>query len=168
MIAVAGLAGMAFASVGISSAAADSSIRRPRPPQFSVSSTGTWTLRDYGDAVVNGEGELVRRGAPRRPLAVDVAAVISPDDRTLPEPDTCEGAIATISVYGNRKVRDMTLIGYGEVCGVHPQLPTSVVTHVFTGTYEVLEGARKLVGTDGFFEVRLGVDGSASAFAIDT
>ena len=39
---------------------------------------------------------------------------------------------------------------------------------VFTGRYEVLEAKRhNLVGTDGFFEVRLGVNG-ASAFAVDT
>ena len=49
------------------------------------------------------------------------------------------------------------------------QPPTSIVTHVFTGRYEVLDTTRRrLAGTDGFFEIRLAADGTASAFAIDT
>ena len=57
----------------------------------------------------------------------------------------------------------------GDVCGMYPQPPTSIVTHVFTGRYEVLDTTRRRrVGTDGFFEIRLAADGTASAFAIDT
>jgi hypothetical protein len=61
---------------------------------------------------------------------------------------------------------ELWLSSAGEVCGVDPQLPESVVAHVFTGPATV-EGStpRKLVGAEGFMEIRLGVDGSAHAFA---
>jgi hypothetical protein len=162
---------IALASAGAVDAAGTSTARRPpepkpKPPALVLSGTGTFTIRDYGDAAVNGTGELQRRGS-RRPKPVEVAAVVGPDDRTLPGPGECEGAITTVTAYRERGL-DLTLIGYGEVCGTDPQPPTSIVTHVFTGTYEVLDGPRRLVGTDGFFEVRLAVDGSASVFATDT
>lgn len=45
----------------------------------------------------------------------------------------------------------------------------SVVTHLFTGRYEVTGADRKkLIGTDGFFQVGLTLDGEASLFAVDT
>ena len=130
-----------------------------------MSGTATFTIRDYGDAVVNGTGELQRRS--RRSTVVEVAATVGADDKTLPGPGECEGAIATLAAYGTRGV-DISLISYGEVCGLYVQPPTSIVTHSFTGTYEVLEGPRRLIGTDGFFDVRLGSNGTAGVFAIDT
>jgi hypothetical protein len=42
-----------------------------------------------------------------------------------------------------------------------------LVTHVFAGNYEVLEGPKHLVGQEGWFEIRLTNDGSASATAVD-
>ena len=165
------LAGAALAAVALAvthnpAAASVHHEPKPDPPAFVVSGTGTFTVRDNGDAVVNGTGDLQRHRS-RRATAVQVAATIGANDKTLPGPGACEGAIATLSVYGTR-VDDMTLIGYGEVCGHHVQPPTSIVTHTFTGTYEVLEGPRRLIGTDGFFEIRLGADGTAATFAIDT
>ena len=54
------------------------------------------------------------------------------------------------------------------MCGVFVQEPF-VVTHVFTGRYDVAATSeRKLRGADGFLEVRLANDGRASVFAIDT
>jgi hypothetical protein len=143
---------------------------KSKPPALTLSGTGTWTLREFiGDAVVNGTGGLQYRNQPRE-RDVLVAGTVDADDGTLPGPDECESAVSTISAYGRRNV-DFTMIGGGEVCGVHPQPPTSIVTHVFTGTFEVYDvtaGPRELLGTDGFFEVRLAEDGSASVFAIDT
>ena len=66
---------------------------------------------------------------------------------------------------------DLTLVGRGEVCGTHVQPPTNIVTHVFTGTFEVYGDRtrpRRLEGVDGFYEIRLADDGTASVFAIDT
>ena len=101
---------------------------------------------------------------------MQVAAVVQTDDRTLPAPGECERAFATMSAYGVRGV-DLTMIGYGNVCGtwVHPG--TSIVTHLFTGRYEVYgdeTAPKRLEGTDGWYEVRLAEDGTASAFAVDT
>jgi len=99
---------------------------------------------------------------------VELAAVIGPDDRTMPAPGECEPAVSTLTVSGWGRL-DLTLIGDGDVCGHHLQPPTSIITHVFTGRYEVLETTRRrLAGTDGFFEIRLAADGTASTFAIDT
>jgi hypothetical protein len=141
---------------------------RPASPAFTVSGQGTWQERPF-DVVVNGEGELQLRNG-NRSTDVLVASSVDADDGTMPAPGECEGAITTVSVYCARRI-DFTMIGVGEVCGLDVQPPTSIVSHVFTGTFEVYdvpEGPRQLLGTDGFFEVRLGVDGSASVFAIDT
>jgi hypothetical protein len=141
---------------------------RPTAPAFTVSGQGTWQERPF-DVVVNGQGELQLRNGSRS-TDVLVASSVDADDGTMPAPGECEGAITTVSVYGARRI-DFTMIGVGEVCGLDVQPPTSIVSHVFTGTFEVYdvpEGPRQLLGTDGFFEVRLGVDGSASVFAIDT
>ena len=95
-------------------------------------------------------------------------AVLSPADGTLPEPETCEPATATFTVEGERRI-GLTLVGEGEVCGTYPQLPTYTGTHVFTGRYEVVDAERRrLPGTDGFFEVRLGLGNVGNIFAIDT
>jgi len=141
---------------------------RPTSPAFTVSGQGTWQERPF-DVVVNGEGELQLRNG-NRSTDVLVASSVDADDGTMPAPGECEGAITTVTVYGARRI-DFTMIGVGEVCGLDVQPPTSIVSHVFTGTFEVYdvpEGPRQLLGTDGFFEVRLGVDGSASVFATDS
>jgi hypothetical protein len=139
-------------------------------PAFTLVGSGTWQVRQYlGDAVVNGTGVLdLERGAAGQD--VQVAAVVGADDRSLPGPGECEGAITWVTAYGAPGV-DLSMIGYGQVCGLHVQPPTSIVTHVFTGTFEVYgatKGSQRFNGTDGFFEVRLADDGRAHVFAIDT
>ena len=161
-----GLAVAGAALVGTFEAASASSAARPSS-EFTVSGLGTWQERPF-DIVVNGEGELQLHGS-RKSTDVLVASSVDADDGTMPAPGECEGAITTVTVYGARRI-DFTMIGVGEVCGLDVQPPTSIVSHVFTGTFEVYdvpEGPRQLLGTDGFFEVRLGVDGSASVFATD-
>jgi hypothetical protein len=120
------------------------------------------------DVVVNGAGPLIERNG--RPTDVTVAAVVDPDDGTLPAAGECESAFATVSAYGARGI-DLTLVGGGEICGTVPQPPTSTTTYVFSGRYEVYgDGTmpKRLLGTDGFYEVRLADNGTASVFAIDT
>ena len=142
----------------------------PQRPALTLDGTGGWQIREWiNDVVVNGTGELSGR-SDNRTQDVQVAAVIQTDDRTLPAPGECESAFATMSAYGVRNV-DLTLVGMGEVCGTYVQPPISIVSHVFTGTFEVYgEGTqpRRLEGVDGFYEIRLADDGTASVFAIDT
>lgn len=158
-----------IAAVGPLGATGADAAPRPKPPAFTVSGTGTWQIRPWvDDVVVNGTGLLT--SGRERSTEVQVAAVVQTDDRTLPGPGECEAAFATMSVYGAART-DFTMVGDGEVCGAWAQPPTSVVTHVLTGRYEVYgdgTSPRRLVGVDGFYEVRLGGDGTASVFATDT
>jgi hypothetical protein len=151
-------------------AATDDLRQGPARPAFTLNGTGTWQIREWiNDVVVNGTGELSEHDG-RRTRDVQVAAVIQTDDRTLPAAGECERAFATMSAYGVRNV-DLTLVGMGTVCGTHVQPPTSIVSHVFTGRFEVYGESttpRRLEGVDGFYQIRLAVDGAASVFAIDT
>jgi hypothetical protein len=55
--------------------------------------------------------------------------------------------------------------------GLRPARPAAHVDRQprLHGHYEVVDGAqRRLVGDDGFFEIRLAADGTGSVFAIDT
>lgn len=164
-VAVALAAAVLAGPVGATGAGADP---KPKAPALTVSGTGTWQIREWvGDVVVNGTGSLT---TGTRTTDVLVAAVVQTNDRTLPAPGECEDAFATMSAYGARGI-DLTLVGMGEVCGTWVQPGTSIVTHVFTGRYEVYgeeTSPKRLEGTDGWYEVRLGEDGSASATAVDT
>ena len=137
-------------------------------PVLQLDGGTSYTLNAGGDAVVTGPVEVTfRRGDEFLPATI--TATLKPLDGTLPEPETCEPARARFVVSSAPGRTGMRLVGKGEVCGEFPQPPTSVVTHVFTGRYKVAQAQRgALVGTDGFFEIRLGTDNVASAFAIDT
>ncbi len=155
-----------IASCVLTGAANPSDARtRPRPPALQITGTGSWTSRVYDDVLVQGTADLDRRG--RRTIEVPVAGVIDPDVGSFPSPGECKGATGWISVHDTRRA-DMTLIGNGEVCGHDVQDPESIVIYSFTGTFEVLEGPRCLQGIDGFFEMRLGANGTASLLAIDS
>ena len=142
---------------------------KAKPPALALSGTGTWQIREWiNDVVVNGTGHLDAKGVTGDEVLV--AAVVQTDDRSLPAPGECEYAFATMSAYGVRGV-DLTLVGDGQVCGTWPQEGVSVVTHVFTGRYEVYgeeTTPKRLEGTDGWYSVRLGEDGSASVEAFDS
>ena len=136
-----------------------------KPAAFLESSTGTWALGPSGEAQVSGSGDAVRRNKDLG--TVDVTATMAADDGTLPDPGVCEPATATITVtQGGDLVAE--LAGSGQACGKWIQPPTYDVTHVFTGRYEIVDGARGVTGTDGWFEVRLAQTGTASTFAVDT
>jgi hypothetical protein len=140
-----------------------------KPPSLTIDGAGTWQIREWiNDVVVNGTGQLVERNG--RSTHVTVAAVVDPDDGSLPAAGECESAFATLSAYDAPGI-DLTLVGGGQICGSWAQPPTSTVIYVFTGRYEVYgDGTmpKRLLGTDGFYEVRLADNGTASAFAIDT
>ncbi len=165
LVAVALAGGLLVGPVGATGAGAGP---KPKAPALTVSGAGTWQIREWiNDVVVNGTGQLV---VGKKTTDVQVAAVVQPDDRTLPAPGECESAYATMSAYGVSGV-DLTLVGMGTVCGRWTTPGTSIVTHVFTGRYEVYgeeTRPRRLEGTDGWYEVRLAEDGRASAFAVDT
>lgn len=142
---------------------------RTKPPELTLDGTGTWQIRPWiDDMIVSGSGHFASRSG--KTTDVLVAAVVEADDGTFPAAGECEDAFATMSAYGARGI-DFTMVGPGQLCGHLPQLPTSVVTQVFTGRYEV-SGERttpkRLLGSDGFFEIRVAEDGAASVFAIDT
>jgi hypothetical protein len=135
------------------------------PPRLLVTGTGTWTAQDTGPlpgAAMTGTGELVLRRARPAPMAFH--GRIRPHDGSLPPPDACEPAVGALAAADARG-RRVVLTGEGEVCGVHVQSPISLVTHVYTGSFEVLHGPGGTRGATGFLEIRLGEDGTGSVFA---
>ena len=129
-------------------------------PKVNVSGPGAYVVLSDGTAALTGT-------ATGEPFDGPYAATLAPADGTLSEPGQCEPATATLRVEGVRTGL-LELASEGTVCGEYLQ-PPFVVTHVFTGRYAVTAASRRpLVGTDGFLELRLTVDGRAFAFAVDT
>ncbi len=128
--------------------------------KVNVDGQGTYTVSTDGSAVVTGT-------ATGAPFDGRYRAVLRAQDGTLPEPGQCEAGSATVRIDGTRG-RYLELSSSDEVCGEFVQAP-SVVTHVFTGVYDVTSTSeRRLRGGDGFVEVRLATEGRAGVFAIDT
>ena len=151
-VTVALAAGLAL-SAGAGSAAAGPKAR------VDVRGMGTYATPDAGTAVITGT-------ATGTPLEGPYVATLTADDGTLPSPGECEAATGTVRVDDGNAV--LAFAGPGKVCGRWTDA-TSVVTHVFTGRYVVTEAPKRpVVGTDGFFELRLANTGVASMFAIDT
>jgi len=141
-------------------APADAAQRPPRPKvELSTTSTGTFTEL--------AGGALVSAQMDGRPFGGDATAVLLADDGSLPLPGACEPATVSFGLDGRAR-RFISAVATGEVCGEFVQLPF-ITIQSFTGRYEVTDSSRRAIdGTDGFFEVRLGNDGSASLFLIDT
>lgn len=151
-------AGALFASASVAAlsppAAAD-----PKP-LVDAGGPGTYTVTAGGSAALAGT-------ATGTPFDGPYTASLAAADGTLPEPGVCEAATVTARVDGPGS-RFIELQSTDEVCGQHLQ-PPYVVTQVFTGRYTVTgSSSRRLVGTDGFVEVRLATEGRAHLFAIDT
>ena len=91
-------------------------------------------------------------------------------DGSLPAPGDCEPATATVRLDG---ARDRFAVlhtddGIGRVCGQWTD-STNRVTVVFTGRYRITDSdRRRLIGSDGWYEIRLTDTGAASVFAVDT
>jgi hypothetical protein len=129
-------------------------------PQINLSGQGTYTMSDPGLAVPTGT-------VTGLPFAGSFRAFLQAVDGTLPDPGVCEPGHATIRIRGSHD-RRVVLDGDGTICGQYVQ-PPYVVTHVFTGRYDVASSSvRKLRGGDGWFEVGLANDGRASVSAYDS
>ena len=129
-------------------------------PRLQLDGQGTYSFDAAGTAVVTG----VVTGTP---FGGTYTATLAADDGTLPEPGVCEPGVATLRVDGTRD-RYLELSAADDICGQWLQ-PPYVVTHVFTGRYTITSSSeRRLVGTDGFYEVRLATENRGGVFAIDT
>jgi hypothetical protein len=116
--------------------------------------------------VVDGAAQLTG-DATGRPYDGSYVGTLAADDGSLPAAGECEPATASLVLDGPRR-KELALLAGGDVCGQWVG-PNNAATHVFTGRYLVESGRpRRLVGSEGFLEVRLGVDGSSYAFAIST
>jgi hypothetical protein len=122
----------------------------------------------FGMATTDTDGGVVISGtAAGAPFDGPFTATLAAADGSLPAPGECEPATATLRVNGTRS-RFVELSSVDDVCGQYLD-PPNVVSQVFTGRYTVTASSqRRLVGTDGFYEVRLTSGNSASVFAIDT
>jgi hypothetical protein len=137
----------------------DAAHRPPRPKVELSSTSGT-----FADA---SGGALVTAEMDGTPFAGRATATLTADDGTLPAPGDCEPATVSFHLDGPGR-RFVDAEASGEVCGEFVQLPY-ITIQAFTGRYDVLDSTRRRIeGTDGFLEVRLGDDGSASLFLIDT
>ena len=118
-------------------------------------------------SVSGGDVALATGSISGAPFSGTFRAALQSLDGTLPEPGACEAGHASIRIDASRG-RYAVLIGTGEICGQHTD-GTSVVTHVFSSTYDVVSTSeRKLRGGDGWMEIRLTVDGRAVVSAFDS
>ena len=149
----------AASTVAVLAVAAPVDAARAARPKVELSTTSGSFFPLAGGALVSAQVE-------GRPFGGEATATLLADDGSPPEPGVCEPATVSFGLDGAR--RFISAVAVGELCGEDVQ-PPYIVTHVFTGRYEVTDSSRRaIVGTDGFLEVRLGEDGSASLFLIDT
>jgi hypothetical protein len=129
-------------------------------PKVNLSGLGTYTSVGSDTAVASGP-------LTGDPFDGTFLASLRAVDGTMPEPGDCEPGEATIRIEGPHG-QYATLEGSGDICGQYLQ-PPFVVTQVFTGRYDVTSSKTgKIRGTDGWFEVRLTVDGRAAVSAFDS
>lgn len=157
LLAAGALAGVAtIASVA---AATPAGAARFRPVIEMGSTTAGFAVVD-GAAIVTGEMD-------GRPYRGTYTATLTADDGSLPAPGDCEPATAVFHLDA-RVGRYLDVTATGDVCGEFVQLPY-ITTHAFVGRYDVTGSTKQnVLGTDGWFEIRLGDDGSASTFLVDT
>jgi hypothetical protein len=135
-----------------------------KAPSFVLDGGDHWFTHDVGwFPVVQGPAELQLKGKATIPGTL--SATIQPDDHTMPAPSDCEPGLAFVFVEAERRAGTF-LTSAGDICGHHPQEPTSVVTHSFTGRATIEAADRRhLEGRTGFLEIRMALDGRAHVFA---
>lgn len=80
---------------------------------------------------------------------------------TMPAPGECEPAWMDFAVHDGRHWFDF--VSLGEVCGHSVQAPTSLVSAVYTGDFDLYDSSRPgFTDTQGWVSVRLATDGVAS------
>jgi hypothetical protein len=123
---------------------------------------------DVGSYVLDGDGAARLTGhLLGRPFDGAYTAELAATDGILPEPGTCEPATAVLDLTGTRG-RHLELTATGEVCGTWPDA-TYVVTHDFTGRYEVTAAStRRLRGTDGWIGIVLATEDRANVQVFDS
>ena len=130
-----------------------------KKPLVNFSGLGSYTV---SGGIASATGTV--SGAP---FDGSFTAALEPRDGTLPDPGVCEAGHASIRIDGSRG-RYAVLIGDGSVCGKYVDA-TNVVTQAFTGTYSVAATSdRKLLGGDGWMEVRLSNGGRSTVSAYDS
>jgi hypothetical protein len=148
-VAVAGLAPAAIAEGG------------GRGPSVNFSGTGTYEMVEF-DTFARGIGDV--SGVPLNGTAT---FMLRTDDGTLPGPGECEGGGANFAVTGHKR-KELWGVSVGEICGQHVQEPTSLVTHVFTGEYSIVESTKRLRDTEGWIEIRLATGNQMSITLFDS
>jgi hypothetical protein len=102
-----------------------------------------------------------------KPFDGGYTATLSTDDGTLPEPGECEPATAALRVAGARG-KYFTLEATGDVCGKWTDA-TYVVTHSFTGRYDVVDtNVGRVRRTDGWIGVILATEDRANVELFDS
>ena len=150
----------AASTVVVLTVAAPADAGRAPHPKVELSTTS-------GTFVALAGGALVSAQVDGRPFGGEATATLLADDGSPPAPGACEPATVSFGLDGPAR-RFISAVATGQVCGEYMQ-PPYIASHVFTGRYEATDSSRRaIVGTDGFLEVRLGNDGSASMFLIDT
>jgi hypothetical protein len=129
---------------------------------YRIDSTGS------GSGTHDGASIAAAGTATGSPFDGTFTATVVPDDGTLPTPGECEPGTATHRLEGARG-RYLDVTATGNVCGHWLQPPTYMLTMSFTGRYVVTDSSqRRLLRTDGFYELRLGDNGYVSTLSIDT
>lgn len=164
VLAVAALS-LAVTAAGASAGEAGAAPKRPKVA-FTAVGSGTWEPHPSGngDALATAPGTMWRNNTRELP-PVTLYGNLSTDDRTLPEPGECEHAFGTITAV--RKGVVFHAVGDGQVCG-HEPAGLGELTHAFTGRFEVIRGAQRFVGVDGFFQIQLYDGGGSYLLATDS
>ncbi len=136
------------------------SAQAAKKPLVNFSGMGSYSINSAGTAVATGT-------VTGTPFNGTFSASLQALDGTLPDPGACEPGHGYIRMEGPRG-QYAAFIGNANVCGQH-LLPPNVVTQAFSGTYSVaVTSERKLRDGDGWFEIRLTVDGRATVSAFDS
>jgi hypothetical protein len=145
--------------VATTAAAADAAPRRP-VLDLRGAEVGSFVVDDAGTARLAGT-------VTGRPFDGGYTATLAADDGSLPAAGSCEPATATVEVTGPRN-KHLALAAVGEVCGTWPDA-TYVVTHDFTGRYDVSRSSIKRIrGTDGWIGIVLATEGRANVEVFDS